>query len=111
MVGRKPLGKRAMTPAERQARRRARLRRELEGAAKVGKRAAARDRAHAAYISAPPGITYWAAVEVARDGTTREIMAPNTRPLAACENDLTDDDVLALLAQLQKIASNRGLMP
>ena len=110
-MGRKPIGKRAMTPAERQARRRAKLRKEASKAVSAGKRRAARDKANARYIPYPPGITYYEAVTVTlQDGGKREIWTPKTRPLAACHTDIADDDVLALLEQLNAIAKERGLL-
>lgn len=100
-----------MTAAERQARRRAKLRKAAGKAATAGKRAAARDRGHAAYIPMPPGVTYYERLIVRLvDGSTKEIWAPKTRPLAACKSDLRDEDVLALLEQLNQIAVRRGLI-
>jgi hypothetical protein len=49
------------------------------------------------YIPMPPGITYWHSVTVETPAGPREINVPRTRPLASCERDLEDDDVLALL--------------
>ena len=60
------------------------------------------------YIPMPPGVTTWRKVRV-YPNTEAEILMPLTRPLAACETDLDDDEVLGLLAQLKRIAKNRGL--
>ena len=110
-MGRKPVGKRAMTPAERQARRRKRLRKERsvevrhrEGLIRREKRALAH-----IYIPMPPGITYWRYVTVLTDEGEREVVAPTTRPLATCGTDLEDDEIHSLIRQLRRIARQRGL--
>ena len=61
-----------------------------------------------AYMSAPPGITYWRQVTVLTNDGEREIWAPKTRPLATC-SDLDDDEVLSEIRQLHRIARKRGL--
>lgn len=94
-----------MTPAERQARRRKRLARAAGSAATAGKRAKSRDKARASYIPLPRGVTHWVLVAAGEEG-----WAPVTKPLAACADDLTNDDVLALLDQLRAIAAERGLI-
>lgn len=107
-MGRAPIGKKAMTPAERQRRRRKRLRKEALSEATQGKRAAARQKARAKFMPMPVGFVYWREVTLeALERTT--VLAPTTRPLAACHGDLTDDDVLALLNELHSIAESRGL--
>ena len=60
------------------------------------------------YIPMPPGITCWKKVRVIPNVET-EIWRPVTRPLARCETDLTDEEVLGLIADLNLIARRRGL--
>lgn len=110
-MGRPPIGRKAMTPAERQRKRRGKVIRAQVAAATKGKRDRAKDKAHAAYIPKPPGLTYWEQVTVQTAEGERTAWAPKSRPLAACHSDLTDGDVLALLEQLEAIARERGLKP
>ena len=108
-MGRKPIGKKPMTPAERQRRRRKRLK--TERSAEVRKKLAgkARDERALSYNPMPPGITVWRKTRIkAREEI--EIWQPTTRPLAAVQ-DLEDDDLLALLRDLRILASERGLSP
>jgi hypothetical protein len=60
--------------------------------------------------STPPGITFW----VRRTAFNAkhqplEIWLPPVKPLASCETDLDDEDVLALI-RLGREASMRGLL-
>lgn len=57
----------------------------------------------------PPGITYWRYVTVETNDGPQSVPVATTRPLAVCEKDLEDEDVLALLRQLIKVAYRRGL--
>lgn len=61
------------------------------------------------YVPYPPSITYYRYVTVTTDDGPQSVPVPTTRPLAACGNDLGDDDVIALLGQLEAIAKKRGL--
>jgi len=98
-----------MSPAERQRRRRERLRKEQNKATTALKRTRAKDKAHQAYIPMPPGITSWKEHRVTTAEGEKVIWSPQSRPLAACHHDITDDDVLALLVQLHAMAKKRGL--
>ena len=109
-MGRKPIGKKPMTPAERQRRRRKRLK--TERSAEVRKKLAgrARDERALSYNPMPPGITVWHKTRIkAREEV--EIWQPTTRPLAAVQDGLEDDDLLALLRDLRVLATERGLSP
>src|SRR5436190_16722080 len=100
----------AMTATERQRRRRKKLAAARSDAVKNAYRKKWRDEAALAYVPMPPGITYYEQITVRlADGSMRPVMVPKTKPLAACRNDLDDDDVLALLRQLDQMASRRGL--
>ena len=75
-----------MTPAERQRRRRAKLTKKALAQMSNSER---RKKQLGTYIPMPPGITYWRYVEVQlTDGTTKRIVMPETKPLAACERCL-----------------------
>ena len=63
-MGRKPVGKRAMTPAERQARRRKRLRKEHSVEVRRRKRLMREEKIALAHKPMPPGITYYRKVAV-----------------------------------------------
>ena len=108
-MGRPPIKKTAMTAAERQRRRRARLRREQGAAVTKAKRAKARDNAQANYMPMPPGLTYWRKVKVQTAEGEQEIWHPTTRPIATLPDDLSDDDIRSLLAQLAEMVRARGL--
>lgn len=109
-MGRPPIGKKAMTPAERQKRRRKAAAKSETVEQRKGRRARVQAGIDKAYIPTPPGITYWEHVAVKQnDGTDTLIWAPKTRPLASCHLDLSDDDLRALLDALQKEATRRGL--
>jgi hypothetical protein len=108
-MGRPPIGKKPMSAAERQRRRLKRIARAASAEVRKAKAARARDKAALAYMPMPPGITYWRKVTVADpDGNPREIWSADTKPLAAIEGSLDDDDVLALLRRLGRIARGRG---
>lgn len=98
-----------MTPAERQARRRKRLRKERSVEVRRLERLLRRERNALAYIPSPPGITYWRSVTVLTDEGEQEVLTPKTRPLATCANQLEDDEVRSLIHQLHAIARERGL--
>ena len=108
-MGRKPIGKRAMTPAERQKRHRARLRKAKDAEWMKKERLKRRQENARRFMPTPPGTTYWRKVRVMTPEGEQEIWAPLTRPLAACETDLEDEDIQALLSQLHKIAAKRGI--
>jgi hypothetical protein len=111
MSGRPPIGKKAMTAAERQRRRRKTLAKQKTSIATKAIRAMARQKTADDYIPAPPGITYWSRCEVRLvDGTLKTILEPKTKPLAACDTNLDDDDVLALIRRLGTMAKQRGLI-
>jgi hypothetical protein len=98
-----------MTPAERQQRRRARLRREQAAIVVDAKRLRARDKTRAAYMPMPPGITYWRTVIVQTAAGEQTVYTPTMRPPASCDADLTDQEVLDMLAQLGELARRRRL--
>jgi hypothetical protein len=107
---RPPIGKKAMTPAERQRKRRKRLKKERSAEWHHRERQRKRRAAAETHAPMPPGIYYWRAVRVrAEDGEVVEIRQPHAAPLAAVRDDLTDDEVLALLDELHGIAQRRGL--
>ncbi len=109
-MGRTPIGRRAMTPAQRQRRRRKRLRKEQGDY--VLKVESLRQRYEKAkeYIPSPPGITYYESIIIVTPEGERSIFVPKTRPLAACGDDLEDEDVMALLERLEAMAKERGLL-
>ena len=106
-MGRNPIGKKPMTPAERQRRRRVRLKKERS--AEVRKKLAAkrRDERALSYRPMTPGITVWRKVRI-KAHEELEIWQPKSRPLAAI-HELEDDDILVLLRDLQILATERGL--
>jgi hypothetical protein len=107
--GRPTLFKRgAMTAAERQKRHRKRNRKQRTDEVVRMERFMRREENAKNYIPSPPGITYWRKVRF-RPNEEVEEMLPTTRPLAQCDHDLDDEEVLALLDQLEKIARARGL--
>src|SRR5438105_4715765 len=110
-MGRPPLRKKGpMTAAERQQRRRARLKREKLKLGTKAERQRQRLKMAETYIPAPPGVTYWRAVTIeTADGPTRTAV-PITRPLAALPwAELEDADVVALLERLLGQAKIRGI--
>ena len=108
-MGRKSIRKTAMTPAERQRRRRAKLKREESDDLKKKRAAKARDKRDREYRPVPPGMTYWYQARIQTENGERLIWQPKTRPLAACRTDLEDEDILALLRQIENEAIRRGL--
>lgn len=110
-MGRPALAKKGpMTGAERQRRRRKKLAGARSVEIKTAYRKKFRDDAALKYCPAPPGITYYEQIAVRlADGATRLVMVPKTKPLAACCDNLDDDDVLALIRQLGAMATERGL--
>ena len=110
-MGRPPIGKKAMTPAERQARRRKRLDKEAGAAVAKAKRAKRLAEEAERYIPYPPGVTYWQQVNVAvQDEREVLVWRPETRPLAACQSTIENEDVLALLKQLARMAAVRDIL-
>ena len=95
-MGRNALGKKPMTPAERQRRRRKRLK--TERSAEVRKKMAgkARDDRALAYIPMPPGITVWVNKRM-KANEEFDAWIPKTRPLAAFQDGLEDDDKNGIL--------------
>ena len=109
-MGRNSIGKKPMTPAERQRRRRKRLKTERSDEVRKKLAGKARDERALAYNPMPPGITVWFKKRMkARE--VAEIWQPRTRPLAAFQDGLEDDDILALLRDLRILATERGLSP
>lgn len=110
-MGRPPLRKKGpMTAAERQRRRRARLKREK---LKLGMKAERKKRLlkkAETYIPIPPGITYWRPVTIETTNGPMQTTVPVTRPLASLPwQDLEDADVVALLERLLGQAKLRGI--
>jgi hypothetical protein len=109
--GRPPIGKKAMTPAERQRRRRKKLAKKKSHA--IAKKLGLQKRAKLAalYNPVPPGITYWRYRRVRlADGTLSHIPWAETKPLAACRQDLDAGDIFALIRRLSTIARDRGIL-
>jgi hypothetical protein len=108
---RPPIGKRAMTPAERQRRRRKKLRKEKLALGSRAENERRRLKAAETYMLMPPGITYWREVEVLTADGPRKILTPTTKPLPSLQvSDLDDSDVIQLLRQLTRAAIARGLL-
>jgi hypothetical protein len=105
-MGRKPVGKKAMTDAERQRRRRKKLRKEK---LKLGRKAEKeRKRLEAAkkYIPVPPGITYWVEVEV----NGRKLWQPKTQPLPSMRwEELREEDLRYLIERAREELECRRL--
>ncbi len=109
-MGRNPIGKKPMTPAERQRRRRKRLKANHSDEVRKKSAAKARDERALQYNPMPPGITVWYKKRM-RAREEAEIWQPRTRPLAAFQDGLEDDDILSLLRDLRILAAERGLSP
>ncbi len=109
-MGRKPIGKKPMTPAERQRRRRKGLKTKRSAEVQKKMAAKARDERALKYNPMPPGITVWYKKRM-RAREVAEIWQPRTRPLAAFQDGLEDDDILALLRDLRILATERRLSP
>jgi hypothetical protein len=111
-MGRPPVGKKAMTPAERQRRRRAKLAKANKENIARKIRLKYREKSVRDYMPAPPGITLWERVpHQLPDGSIKHILAPLTKPLPVVALQLEDDEALELLHQLLDIARRRGLDP
>jgi hypothetical protein len=96
----------ALTPAERQKRHRAKIRRQEHA---LGKQAFIEDKRKRlaalgqGYIPAPPGITYWRRMTVITPQGERKVYAPVTQPLASIATaELRDVDIAALIHVLQR---------
>lgn len=107
-MGRPPIGKKPMTDAERQKRRRKKVAAEASAEVQKVRKAKSRAKATKGYFPAPPGISYWREVEIVV-GKPTTISQPTTRPFAQCEGDLEPDDVLALIGQLGSRARSLGI--
>ena len=109
-MGRPPIGKKAMSPAQRQRRRRKTLKKAEKTEQQRATAARARYEREKQYRPMPPGVYYWKELEV-RDAENNivKIWRPHCRPLAACHEHLEDEDILALLDELHGMARDRGL--
>ena len=105
-----PIGKRAMTAAERQRRARKKLKKKKSERTRKIEAAIQQQKRHEKYIPMPPGVTYYENVVVVTPQGERSILVPKTRPLASCHDDLEDEDILALLEMLNRMAKERGLL-
>jgi hypothetical protein len=93
-MGRKPVGKKAMTDAERQRRRRKKARKEKLKLGKKAEKEKKRLKNADDYIPTPPGITYWYRVQVGE----RTLWAPTTQPLASVKwGELREEDLRCLI--------------
>jgi hypothetical protein len=107
-MGRKPIGRKAMTATERQRRRRKRLRKEKLKAGKKAERERRLLKEAEDYIPTPPGLTYWVKVQV----SGREILQPTTQPLAAMRwRELRDEDLQSLIEQARRELDRRRGSP
>lgn len=113
-MGRKPLKKKAMTDAERQARRRKKVRDEK---LKTGRKAEAQKKllkAATQYVPCPPGITYYEEITAKlEDGTFRKVWVPKQRPLATVDwRELSDADLEELIATAtERLRRRRAGLP
>jgi hypothetical protein len=102
-MGRPPIRKKdAFTAAERQRRRRSRLRREAKAAELVLIREKNAKR-YARYARANP-------LEWTRVGTIRKDGPSIFREVGRRRSDLDDEDILAMLEQITELARERGLI-
>jgi hypothetical protein len=111
-MGRPPIGRRAMTGAERQRRRRRRLKklRDSEWHRRDRMKRRQKNAERHPSIPMPPGITYWEQVVVRLpDGGSGRVWAPRTKPLAACGGHLEPEEIRFLLRGLIGLAQARGL--
>lgn len=108
-MGRKPLKKKAMTAAERQARHRKKVRKEELELGKKAEREKKRIEEGRNYIPTPPGVTYWQKKKVVlATGEIEEKYYPVTRPLASMHwHELTDADLDALQQCLEREREGR----
>ena len=109
-MGRPPIGKSAMSPAERQQRRR-----KLNALAEKQKIEPVdpnpKRRRRPDYLPMPAGLVFWEPVKVvAVDGSHITAKMPIRRPLAEVDGTLTDDDLLYLVGKLSAQAIQRGLV-
>jgi hypothetical protein len=103
-MGRKPVGKKAMTAAERQQRRRKKLRRQKLKLARKAEKEKTLLKNRQDYVPTPPGITYWVKVHI--EG--REILQPTTHPLPSMYwRELRDEDLHSVIDQAQKELARR----
>ncbi len=109
-MGRKPIGKKPMTPAERQRRHRKRLKTERSAEVRKKLAAKARDERALQYNPMPPGITVWYKKRM-KANEEFDAWIPRTRPIAAVQDGLEDNDILSLLRDLRILAAERGLSP
>ena len=109
-MARPPIGKRTMTPAERQRRWRKQLRKEQLALGYRAEKEQRRRRLAETYIPMPPGLTYWHTVEVLTAAGPRQIHVPITKPLPSINVSEWDNNaVLSLLRKLTQVATARGL--
>ncbi len=108
-MGRKPIGKLAMTAAQRQRKRRRKLKGKRSAELRAKDAARRREKMLEGYIPSPPGITYWKHVEIRPEHVGRQICQPATRPLASCQNELSNEDVIALIQRLYRQCQRRGI--
>ncbi len=102
-MGRKTIHKNPMTPAERQRRRRLKLKREQAALPGVAKRARRLAKAREIYIPTPPGLTRWEKMTICLGHVGSEIWTPVTKPyLSFFPEDFTDAEIADLMVRLQK---------
>jgi hypothetical protein len=104
-MGRKPIGKPPMTPAERQRRSRARAKRHLvvKGgqAEKAERRTTRLAKVGKQLIAAPPGVTFWRTVSVTTPEGPTTVLAPITKPAASVTlPELTTGEIRGLIELL-----------
>jgi hypothetical protein len=61
------------------------------------------------YLPASPGITYWREITIGPEHVGKKTFRPIRRPLARCDNTLTDEEVVGLLRELKYHVLKRGL--
>jgi hypothetical protein len=94
-----------MTPAERQRRRRKRLRKEQLKLGRKAERERRRLKEAKRYIPMPPGLTYWVKVRVG----DREILQPTTVPLPSAHwHEFRDEDLRYLMERARRELERRG---
>ena len=113
---RAPIGKRAMTPAERQQKRRKRrnrlkrLKKEKLALGRKAERQRQLLKAADDYLPTPPGITYWRKVAVVTPQGERDVWSPKSRPLPSIEMHALDDgNLVNLIDALLAEARRRGI--
>lgn len=116
-MGRKPIGRKAMAPAERQRRRRAKVKRKLIAAGSAEDKAERRKRRLAKrgerIVPMPPGITYWREVTISTPEGPVQTWAPITQPAAGVALlQLTDAEIDSLIDNLtHELARREGKRP